>query len=116
MFEHENYCTNVWVTQGSLKKCECAVLPERAEATSGKNRIASSASGCTRRTRRFGRNLAQLDAARQGTARSDAVCQHTLRPDEECHGVYLADEECQGIFLPDAAVSSRYSLVIWTQL
>jgi hypothetical protein len=76
------------------------------EATSGKSKIASSVSGCARRTRRFGRNLRKPDAVRHGT----------LRWDEERHGIYLPDEECQRIYLPDAAVSSRRSRVIWTQL
>jgi hypothetical protein len=66
--------------------------------TSGKNKIASSASGCTRRTRRFRRNLLTPDAARHGT----------VRPGEECHGMYVPDEECQGIFLSDAAVSGHF--------
>jgi hypothetical protein len=77
-----------------------------ATTASGKSKIASSASGCARRTRRFRRNLRKPDAARHGT----------LRPDEERHGICLPDEGCQGIFLPDAAVSSRRSRVIWTQL
>jgi hypothetical protein len=84
--------------------------------SSGKNRITSSVSGCTRRTKRFGCNLLQPDAACHSTVRSDTTRQRTLRLDEECHGIYLLDEECQGIFLPDAAMSSRRSLVIWTQL
>jgi hypothetical protein len=80
-------------------------LWESVQGTSGKSKIASSASGCARRTRRFGRNLRKPDAARHGT----------LRPDEERHGICLPDEECQGIFLPDTAGSSRRSYTIWTQ-
>jgi hypothetical protein len=85
-------------------------------AASGKNRITSNASGCTRRTRRFGRNLLQPDAARYGTVHSHAACQRTLCLDEACHGICLLDKECQVIFLPDAAGSSRRSRIIWTQL
>jgi hypothetical protein len=87
----------------------------KIEPTSGKNKIASSASGCTRRTRRFGRNLLTPDAARHGTVRSDAARQGTLRPDEECHGICVSDEECQSIFLSDAAVLFRRSCGFWTQ-
>jgi hypothetical protein len=46
---------------------------------SGKSKIASTASGCARRTRRFGRNLRKPNAARHGT----------LRLDEEYHGICL---------------------------
>ena len=41
--------------------------------TSGKKKFASRASGCTRRSRRFGRNLLNSDAACHGTVRPDAA-------------------------------------------
>ena len=50
-------------------------------STSGKKKIASTASGRTRRTRSSGRNLATPDAARQGTVRRDATHQGTVRRD-----------------------------------
>ena len=99
--------------------------------TSGKKKFASTASGCTRRSRRSGRNLAttdaarqrnvhrdaarqdtvRRDAARQGTVRRDAARQGTVRldatasataPGRSCHGILRLDEECQGICLLDA--------------
>jgi len=64
---------------------------------SGKKKFASLASGRTRRSRRFRRNLLNSDADRHGTVRPDAVR----------HGICLLDGAWQGIFLLDAAVSGQ---------
>jgi len=61
---------------GARRICFVTGLAEgkAALATSrsiGKEKIASTASGCTRRSRRSGRHLATTDVARQGTSRPD---------------------------------------------
>jgi hypothetical protein len=96
-----------------------------SSGASGKNKIASSASGCTRRTRRFGRNLLTPDAACHGTVRPTQLakppCVRTRNTAAYAYRTRSVSafsfwtQPCQGIFLLDAAVSSGRSRVIWTQ-
>jgi hypothetical protein len=91
----------------SEKKWQEANVWAILESRIGKNIIASSASGCTRRSRRIGRNLLNPDAdATAPCVRmqlATAPCVRTQLP-----GHMLPDEECQGICLLDAAVSGHF--------
>jgi len=91
--------------------------------TSGKKIIASLASGRTRRSRRFRRNLLNSEADRHGTVRPDAVRHGICLPDGAWQGIIVLDARCQGIFLLDAAVSGHFpsgrnrvrAFSFWTQ-
>jgi len=88
-----------------------------------KKKIASLASGHTRRYGHFRCNLLNSNADRHGTVRPDAVRHGICLPDGAWQGIFLLDARCQGIFLLDAAVSGHFpserSLVrafsFWTQ-
>jgi len=76
--------------------------------TSGKKIIASLASGRTRRSGRFRRNLLNSDANRHGTVRPDAVRHGICLPDGAWQCIFVLATRCQGIFLLDAAVSGHF--------
>jgi len=73
-----------------------------------KKKIAFLASGRTRRSGRFRRNLLNSDADRHGTVRPDAVRHGICLPDGAWQGIFVLDARCQGIFLLDAAVSGHF--------
>jgi len=89
------------------------VVAQRLRNGMRKKKIASLASGRTRRSERFRRNLLNSDADRHSTVRPDAVR----------HGICLLDGAWQGIFLLDAAVSGHFpsggsrvrAFSFWTQ-
>ena len=91
--------------------------------TSGKKKFASLASGRTRRSGRFRRNLLNSDADRHGTVRPDTVRHGICLPDGGWQGIFVLDVRCQGIFLLDAAVSGHFpsgrsrvrAFSFWTQ-
>jgi len=91
--------------------------------TAGKKKFASLASGRTRRSGRFRRNLLNSDADRHGTMRPDAVRHGICLPDGAWQGIFVLDTRCQGIFLLDAAVSGYFpsgrscvrAFSFWTQ-
>jgi len=88
-----------------------------------KKKIASLASGRTRRSGHFRRNLLNLDADRYGTVRPEAVRHGICLPDGAWQGIFVLDVRCQGIFLLDAAVSGHFpsgrsrvrAFSFWTQ-
>jgi len=83
----------------------------------------SLASGRTRRSGRFRRNLLNSDTDRHGTVRSDAVRHGICLPDGAWQGIFVLDARCQGIFVLDAAVSGHFpsgrshvrAFSFWTQ-
>ena len=83
-----------------------------ARFTSGKKIFASTASVCTRRSRRSGRHLATMDDTRQGTVRPDAARQGTVCPDTSRQGTVHPDAVRQGTVRPDAA---RHGDCVWTR-
>jgi len=91
--------------------------------SSGKKIIVSLASGHTRRSGRFRRNLLNSDADRHSTVHPDAVRHGICLPDEAWQGIFVQDTRCQGIFLLDAAVSGHFpsgrsrvsAFSFWTQ-
>ena len=122
-------CRNDW----ALRVGQCVLLPSChietyspprcVKASSGKKKIASLASGHTRRSGRFRRNLLNSDADRHGTVRPDAVRHGIYLPDGAWQGIFVLDTRCQGIFLLDAAVSGHFpsgrsrvrAFSFWTQ-
>ena len=109
---------------------------EGKQDTSGKKKFASTASVCTRRSRRSGRHLATTYAARQGTVRLDAAVMvpllqtqlsRRLRPDaavtaplvqtqlsrhhssrRNCHGNVRTDTARQGTSRPDEECQRKW--------
>jgi len=75
---------------------------------SGKKKIASLASGRTRRSGRFRRNLHNSDADRHGTVRPDPVRHGICLSDGAWQCIFVLDAWCQGIFLLDAAMSGHF--------
>jgi len=73
-----------------------------------KKKIASLASGRTRRSGHFRHHLLNSDADRHGTVRSDAVRHGICLPDRAWQGILVLDTRCQGIFLLDVAVSGHF--------
>ena len=89
-----------------------------------KKKIASLASGRTRRTGRCRRSLLNSHADHHGTVRPDAVRHGICLPDGAWQGIFVLDAQCQCIILLDAAVSGYFpsgrsrvrAFSFWTQL
>jgi len=107
-----------------LQRCSTSWKDDcRSRQASGKKKIASLASGRTRRSGRFRRNLLNSDADRHGTVRPDALRHGICLPDGAWQGIFVLDARCQGIFLLDTAVSRHFpsarsrvrAFSFWTQ-
>jgi hypothetical protein len=76
--------------------------------TSGKIKIASRASGCTRCSRRSGRNLLNSDATCHGALHLDGASQCTVRPDAAVKAT-ASRRRCHGTTRPDAGAKATPS-------
>jgi len=86
-------------------------------------KIASLASGRSRCSGCFRRNVLNSDTDRHGTVHLDAVRHGICLADGAWQGIFVLDARCQGIFLLDAAVSGHFAsgrsrvraFCFWTQ-